>query len=893
MKISILLLLFLTTLCVTAQQLPPIFPYPKMYSEDKTSGTIPVSFGAIVNGSSRDLSAYTSRIQTVIKSIKGQDIPIVNYQTHFPSFGIYIGMSRDEKFVESFPNNKILTVEPPLKNGYVLSIHTDAIVIIGDNEDGLASAIQTFQQLLTTQNQLPPCLIWDYPDYPERWIFSQHNLRGQGAVGIIKSLSDTIEKYRLNGFSNHDYKLNRIPYEIPIYFRNIDTIVSYWNNRFIKPIPGVANFGWSEGLLSNNPHLAEGVLTRVHCVVEADSLRIIPVSSVSLPNGGFELVNANNQFSGWSFYDGAGVSTFQDFNEKLSGASSVRCTNFVAGNPAGNCRFSRQVQCQPHRQYVMSAWFKTEDFKGSEVRLLALAGNRALTYTAFSIPITSQGWQNVEVAFNTLENTQMNLYIGVWGGTQGTIWFDKFEIREAGFMNILRRKGTPVTIRNLTKGTVPKEGIDLDSIVDPFVSANFGNYGPSHYVRSPRIKSGSSISNGDSIFVEYFHPFTAVSDNQNSGSTMACVSDPDVNVIIEKQFEDVDSLFHQPEWFFFQHDEIRNMNRDSACLSTNKSPAELLADNINLCSTLRTSVNPKGRSVIWSDMIDSLHNATNNYYLINGDLRGIWNLVDPKPVIMNWNGSLKKESSDKFEELGYKQIASAYYDVGNTSSLRAWRMVMETNDSYEGAMYTTWNGDYRFLRAFSYYVWGAGPNFLLPEVDVCGNDGTVTSSVQILSDPYDSKDSIRSASIVVYNDKVSAEFPLVNLGGGRYGITNQVYKTNPQWNGSTIFCYFTATNQQGITNKSNVFVACPVLTSIDDVRVVQPTTTVTNQKVKVTSNEIGEVRIVDILGKNVLTFDHLGIGEQSFDLNGLQFGTYLSVFSTKKGVMSVVPFVHR
>jgi hypothetical protein len=290
-------------------------------------------------------------------------------------------------------------------------------------------------------------------------------------------------------------------------------------------------------------------------------------------------------------------------------------------------------------------------------------------------------------------------------------------------------------------------------------------------------------------------------------------------------------------------------------------------------------------------MIDSLHNATNNYYLINGDLRGIWNLVDPKPVIMNWNGSLKKESSDKFADLGFKQIASAYYDVGNTSTIRDWRMTMETNDSYEGAMYTTWNGDYRFLRAFSYYFWGAGPNFLQPEVDVCGN--TATARVSILSDPYDNRDSIKFASIVIYNDKDTAEFPLMKLGGGSFGITNQLYKTNPQWNGTTIYYYFTATNQQGITNKSNVFVACPVTSSIDYASVYKTIMLVANQTVTISSNEIGEVRIVDILGKNILMFQHYGNGEQSYDLRGLQFGTYLSVFSTKKGVNSVVPFIHR
>jgi hypothetical protein len=893
MKTIVYTLMFFAFGIVTSQQLPSIFPYPKMYFAEQSSGAIPSNFSAIVNCSQKNLSQYTQRLQNIIKKVKGQDVPISSLQSQYPNFAVYVGLTTDNNIQQLFPTLKAHSIESLKNSGYYISIRSEAIVIIGQNEEGLGTAIQTFHQLIATQNSLTPTFIWDYPDYPERWIFSQHNLRGAGAVKTIQSLTDTIEKYRLNGFSNHDFKLNRLPYEIPIYFRNIDTIVNYWKERFVKPIPGVANFGWSEGLLSNNPHLAEGVLTRVRCVVEGDSLHIVPISSVSIPNGGFENVGGNGDFTGWSFYDGAGVSSFRDLSEKHSGVSSARCTNFIAGNSAGNCRFSRQIQCEPHRQYVMSVWFKTENYKGDEVRLLALSGSRSLTYTAFSIPATTQGWQKLEVVFNTLENTQMNIYAGVWGGREGTIWFDDFEIRDAGFMNILRRKGTPVTLRNLTKSTIPKEGIDLDSILDPFITANLGNYGPSHFVRSPRLKPNSSITNGDSIFVEYFHPFTAVSDNQYSGSTMVCVSEPEVEMILQDQFQRVDSLFHSPDWFFFQHDEIRNMNRDSACLRTNKSPAELLSDNINLCSNLRQSVKENGRSVIWSDMIDSLHNARNNYYLINGDLRGIWNLVDPKPVIMNWNGSLKKESSDKFEEMGFKQIASAYYDVGSTTSIRDWRMVMETNDSYEGAMYTTWNGDYRFLRQFSYYVWGAGPNFQQPDVDVCSSNGDLSASVQVLADPFDSKDSITAVSIVVFNAKISSEFPLTKNSTTQYQISKQQFRTDPLWDGTTINYYFKATNQQGITNLSCVFEACPIATSAQENPSFLPIITVRNETMTVQSSVAADVKIVDILGRTILNFQHDGIGEKRVSIKDVQFGTYLAVFSTTNGMVSAIPFVHR
>ncbi len=892
MKILSFLFLLFTVYNVNSQTAPEIFPYPKMYLFDNTQASS-MTINAVISSPNSDFSKFSKRIQTIVKETRNEDIQIQPFQDYFPNYGIYIGLASDSFYMKSIKNFNPRYIEPVKKDGYSIDINEFAIVIIGQSEEGIASAIKSLQQILLAP---PPSLntfVWDYSDFPERWVFSQHNLRGQGAVKTIKAISDSLDKFKINGFSNHDFKLNRLKSEIPIYFRNLDTIVRYWNDRSIKPIPGVANFGWSEGLLSNNPHLAEGVLTRVKCIVEGDSLRILPVQNVWLTNSGFELVTGNGDFAGWSFYDGAGLSTFRDLQEKHSGTSSARCTNFTAGNTSGNCRFNKLLQCEPYRQYTMTAWFKTDNFKADEVRLLALAGTRALTYTSFSIPSTSQGWQKIEVAFNTLENTQMNIYLGVWGGKQGTIWFDDFEIKEAGFMNILRRNGTPVTLRNLTKATIPVEGKDLDSIIDPTVSTSLGNYGPLHTVRSPRLKGGSSISNGDSIFVEYFHPFTAVSDNNYSGSTMACVSEPEVDLFIEDQFQRVDSLFQKPDWFFFQHDEIRNMNRDSSCLHTKKSPSMLLSDNINRCSSARLAVNSKGRSIVWSDMIDSLHNARNNYYLINGDLRGVWSLIDPKPVVMNWNNTLKKESSENFENLGFKQMASSYYDVGNTSTLRDWRIMMEGNESFEGAMYTTWNSDYRFLKAFGYYYWGAGPNFHNPTVELCSKNDSLNATIEILSDPFDSKDSIVSVSIVLSTTDVSAEFPLSKKNKGVYEIKNQAYKTDSRWTNKEIDYYFLATNVQGITNKSCIFNTCPIVTSVHQFSTESPKIISFPNSIKVTSQEKGEVKIVDILGKLVVSFTHPGFGEQIYSTASLQFGTYLSVFSTSKGITTVLPFIHR
>lgn len=51
-------------------------------------------------------------------------------------------------------------------------------------------------------------------------------------------------------------------------------------------------------------------------------------------------------------------------------------------------------------------------------------------------------------------------------------------------------------------------------------------------------------------------------------------------------------------------------------------------------------------------MVDSLHNAVNNYYLINGDLRGIWNDIPKDIIITNWNLGKLDASMSFLKSLG-------------------------------------------------------------------------------------------------------------------------------------------------------------------------------------------------------------------------------------------------
>src|SRR5205085_11820775 len=105
---------------------------------------------------------------------------------------------------------------------------------------------------------------------------------------------------------------------------------------------------------------------------------------------------------------------------------------------------------------------KTSNLNGGDLQMLALdaSSGKQLTFTALAIPSTAD-WTRVEVNFNTLSSNSLNLYIGLWGGVSGTVWFDDFQIKEAGMSSVLRRGGCPLTVQNKHTGKIYTEVTDF------------------------------------------------------------------------------------------------------------------------------------------------------------------------------------------------------------------------------------------------------------------------------------------------------------------------------------------------------------------------------------------------------------------------------------------------
>ncbi|MBL7973358.1 MAG: T9SS type A sorting domain-containing protein [Candidatus Kapabacteria bacterium] len=698
---------------------------------------------------------------------------------------VFVPMSN--QFAHTFTSRLLNRIESvSAKTGsYILDVRQSEMVIFYDSDEGAFNAVSTLLQLLSRDKFFNPqffaCHIWDEPDYPLRWMFSQHNLLVDQSITNLTALADTMAKYKLNGIQQNDYKYNILDRMFDRYWNNVDTFKARCADRMIDVIPGVCGIGWSDGILQHDPNLAEGVFAQTTYVIESDTGRVIPDARVVLPNGDFETVNLQGAFTGWGFYDECFTPDKTVFR---SGKTSAHAINIRDKNSAGNARFQRKVQCTPYGYYVMSAYIKTNNLNGGSFNLLAIGDDgkgksRSLTFTALSLPATTNGWQRVEVCFNTLEFVNVSLYCGVWDAPNtGEFWIDDFTIQPAGLTNILRRGGTPLHIRNKNTGVEYSEFDDFARLHDTLMEKSFGTYGPYHTAPTLRRLANGALRNGDSVVVSYFHPFTAVSDNQGNGSVMVCVSEDTLHSILTDQVTRVNNLYHAKN-YFMGHDEIRNMNRDSACLQHKQSPAELLAANLRSCDSIINRIAPTSQRFVWSDMFDSLHNAGpiyQPYYLVNGNLSGDWNMIPKNITIVNWNGGEMSKSLSFFADKGFRQVTSPYYDAGNPTGIRNWRLAQEGIYNIDGMMYTTWAADYSQLRPFAYYAWSAGPYIFHRPPDSLEQQATeINLTTSVGKDPYNAKDNYYDPTIVIFKTNLSQ-------------VERRIYMTqgipNGPWNGT-------------------------------------------------------------------------------------------------------------
>ena len=92
-------------------------------------------------------------------------------------------------------------------------------------------------------------------------------------------------------------------------------------------------------------------------------------------------------------------------------------------------------------------------------------------------------------AFNSREYDKVVISVEADRNQSGKFWVDDLQVEEIGMVNLLRRPGTPVTVRGEKNGTVYEEGRDFARLEDSELNFRFNHEGP-----EIELLSGSRIS---------------------------------------------------------------------------------------------------------------------------------------------------------------------------------------------------------------------------------------------------------------------------------------------------------------------------------------------------------------------------------------------------------------
>jgi hypothetical protein len=272
---------------------------------------------------------------------------------------------------------------------------------------------------------------------------------------------------------------------------------------------------------------------------------------------------------------------------------------------------------------------------------------------------------------------------------KGKLWVDSLTVEEVGLMNVVRRPGAPLTVKDEGTGQAFEEGRDYEPIADPNLTFRWDHESP-----VIRLTANTRVREGARLRVDYYHGTTIYRDQVN-----VCMSEPKLYEVWGAQIPLIEKHL-APKRYFFNMDEIRIAGHCEACKRRNLSLAQIMGDNITQAYNLVRKANPKAEVFIWSDMLDPNHNARNEYYMVDGDYTGSWNYIPKDMIIGCWYHARRDLSLKHFSDLGFRTFAGAYYDADTLDNPKGWLESLDRTPGAIGIMYTTWQNKYALLADF-------------------------------------------------------------------------------------------------------------------------------------------------------------------------------------------------
>jgi len=335
----------------------------------------------------------------------------------------------------------------------------------------------------------------------ERWFYVSQNLWVDQNVTNVLALMQRAAQAGYTHMLVNDSKFSRLATMDAHYFNNINLIKQAATNLNLEIVPTIFPIGYSNDILFNDPNLIEAMpVTNALLVISNGFALIQPDPPVAFPGGDF------SNLSLWTWKDSTVVAD--------SGTARVTNPNGV------NARIVQTLTVKPFREYHISVQVKATNFVVAPLVEVIGSDGLVLNYNNLGVQPT-QGWTTHHAVFNSLTNTTVNVYFGVWGGTTGSLWWDNAVIEEVAFLNLVRRPGAPLSV-NAEGGAPLVEGTDFNMLTDPLMGTvpYAGVYDVYHIPPQLHILA-PGLTNGTQLRASWSHAVTVY-----DGQANICVSEP-------------------------------------------------------------------------------------------------------------------------------------------------------------------------------------------------------------------------------------------------------------------------------------------------------------------------------------------------------------------------------
>jgi hypothetical protein len=522
----------------------------------------------------------------------------------------------------------------------------------------------------------------------QRWFFSFGYGRNPTDVVKIKSLIDTGAAHGLNGMVLSSFGLDSIARWNDRDIDLLKQVQAHCVQQGIELIPTGFSVGYGGGALGHERNFAAALPTVIK--LHARGKKLIPVIGRNLLKNGDLEQHTNGRFAGFAFHDQPGQISFPDTGAAI-GKSCIRFTN-LATNAHGHGRIMQSVSIQPGRPYRLSFRIKTQNLEpvsGIKAMILKDTGSLASLNPRMK---STQGWTHVSLEFINHRETEVKVYIGIWGGKSGTFWLDDLRLCQGSTLSdIVQRAGAPLSLRSLDRDRRFVQGRDFKAI---------GNLRELNHVSQT---ADSSIRAGETLELACYK-IPSVSHAWGKQISL-CMSNLDLYAYWEAQARKLHQIIGYKK-ILLSMDEIRNGGGCELCQSSGLSMAEILGNCITRQRNIFKRIDPEIEVLIWSDMLDPEHNARDNYYGVVGDFTGSWQHVPQDLAIMCWYHTIRDKSLAFFSQQGFRTFGASYYDADDLTNPRQWLTSLQKTPQAQGIMYTTWLKKYALLADFGDLVSG-------------------------------------------------------------------------------------------------------------------------------------------------------------------------------------------